>query len=126
MGNTIWKLFSPRALVFRSVCQSAEGVCLRELAYRSGLAIRSVQLAVMHLEKERLVRRKKVGNRVLFSANEKHSSAVLYRSAFEVIERIWLCERAAGDRGYAKEVLGATSDLVKFAGVIQRASKRNK
>ena len=78
---------------------------LRQIALISGLYLRSAELALKDLQKERLLRRRKSGARVYFSLNREHPAYSLLSCLFESLQtyRIRVRAQAVGDD--AKEML---------------------
>jgi hypothetical protein len=69
------------------LCQRSSPLPLRHISYLTGLPIRSTELAVASLRKQKVLRRKKVGKQVLVSFNDLHESALLLSEIFAVVNK---------------------------------------
>ena len=93
----------------------APAVSLREVAYRSNLQLRSVQLALEELLEFALVEKEDTGYRSYFSLNLEHPQAKPLISYFRTLKEIELNQLAEERSERAKRVLTATDDLFEFA-----------
>jgi hypothetical protein len=69
------------------LCQRSSPLPLRHISYLTGLPIRSTELAVASLCKQKVVRRQKAGRQVLLSFNDQHESALLLCEIFAVVSK---------------------------------------
>lgn len=67
--------------------QRSSPLPLRHIAYLTGLPIRSVEMAVAALCKQKALRRQKVGRRFLISINEEHDKTALVREIFGLVNK---------------------------------------
>jgi DNA-binding transcriptional ArsR family regulator len=82
-------LFSSSAKfeTLRLLSQRSSPLPLRHIAELTDLPIRSVEIAVSALCKQKVLRRQRVGRRVMVSFNEQHGSASLVQNIFELVNR---------------------------------------
>ena len=85
--------------------QQSEPIGLRQLANLCALPVRSVQCAVADLTKERLMLRKKAGQRVLLSLNREHPAFNTLRAVLQAAAASFITRRAENYTPRAKALL---------------------
>jgi len=89
-----------RTDVLETLFHQAGELGLRQVALISGLPVRSVEVALAGLVRERCVHRRRSGERVYFALNRGHATYPLLADVFRAAER-WRIRRAAAARAQA-------------------------
>ena len=76
MAIELSQIFSSQARTrtLETLYYQPQGIPLRHVGYLAELPVFSIECALKKLLKERIVKKKKSGNRTLFSLNKKHAS----------------------------------------------------
>lgn len=88
-----------------------EGTSLRNIERLTGLAIRSVQIAVKSLVEAGVLEKKQKGRRILIRMNSQHVFFEALRDVFSVLQKHRLQFMANQHSEKAKDVLAFSSDV---------------
>lgn len=72
-----------RTELLRVLCYQPDGMALRALARTAGLGVRSVELALSSLVRDKLVKRSRVGNRVVFALDRTDARCSVLLALFD-------------------------------------------
>ena len=102
-----------RFRVLKALC-GFQGARLRTLEHLTGLAIRSVQVAVNGLEKQNMLTRQKKDRAILYCLNEDHPGSELLKSIFNLIRRNTIQARAHVYHSRAKAALRFSDEMLEL------------
>jgi hypothetical protein len=83
---------------------------VRALERRTGLAVRSVQVALDNLVKAKVVTRKIQNNSPVYFLNKSHESYVLINNIFKAVELEWISKRSDSYHSKAKKAFKFVSE----------------
>ena len=113
--------------IVRVLLEAGEPVSLRQLAYRGGLGIRSVQLATIKLLKLKIILKKKLSNRIFFFVrNDKDDALEEIKSVIKIRRKLRINEQAEYYSKRVLKVVDAIDELNKFACQIRRLNPQQK
>jgi DNA-binding transcriptional ArsR family regulator len=110
-----------RFLVLRALCVSREELSARRLEKISGLAIRSVQVAVQGLEKEGIIIKKTQGRNVLYRLSEAWSVRSPLAAIFALADQHDLSLRAAQYHDQARASLEYSNEMLSLVRLARKA-----
>ena len=118
-------LFSEaRFVVLRTIylAAGANGVSLREIAYRSELSLGAVQTALKSLLRMRMLLKQRQGQRTLFRLNTGHPEYPLVIALFDLSTKQMLRSRAARDSAANQTLMASLNQMIRFARGLREAS----
>ena len=99
--------------VLEAILNQEEGIPLRHVEYISGLNVTSVSRTLRKFQHQRIIRRKKEGNRILFLPNTDHPHFSYLRDMFLISNKAQLVERSKDYTKDAAEALEWANEAIE-------------
>ncbi len=106
--------------IIRCLYLSDFPVPLREIAYRTNLQIRTVQLILEKFLKEKIVRKKRKGQRTSYTINKEDPYIILLN---EFIEKQNMMELNLASQEYSERATNALPNIVKMYELVTRGKR---
>jgi len=118
-------IFSSRSRteVLEILAEHSEAVHLRAIAELSSVSVRAIQEALADLYSERVIQKKKNGNRTLFSLNQKHAAYSLICEVTDCSRQHYLETRAKTYAKYAQSALEFASSAQELFSEVRRLNR---
>ena len=102
-----------RARVLEALLLQDQPIPLRHVEYISNLSVRAVELTLKDFHRERLIKRKKVGNKSYFSPNKQHPHFGWLKEMLLVARKARLIERAASYKKHVEEAVDWANSAIE-------------
>ena len=127
MKDTLSSLFAypARTGILETLYYQPGELGLRQVAAVAEVHPRSAELALQDLLRERLVRRRRAGSRVMFALNREHLAYPLLKAVFAASEACRLRQRIAERRDAGREALSFVAGALRMMETARKSYRAN-
>ena len=121
-NHQIYEVISSEARlkVLHTLAFSKRGLPLRQIEKYTGLAVRSVQVALYGLTAEEVVRKRALGRRTFYSLNSKHPTFHLLQRIMTLVRKNFIIQRSERYHLRAQANLKFSNDVTELLQVAKK------